>query len=163
MKKNKVLAGIAVGTVLIIGAIFVRFTGSAQPQKGTETVLENEPTIPMVDSSVIVSLKNSTKKGEVEIDIQNAPAGSKQADIEMSYERKPQPSDDLEGAESIPDGILTACEFSGNSRDCHKEGITLGTCSSGVCRYHTLAGPVRVSIRFSGTYGQKLFEKEYEL
>lgn len=163
VKNNKVLAGVGVITIIIIVVALTRVTGGAKNQSGNESVLENEPTIAMVDSSVIVTVKPSTKKGEVEIEIKNAPAGTKQADIEMSYNRKPQATDDIEGAESIPDGILSTCEFAGNSRNCKKDGITLGTCSSGVCRYHQLAGPASVTIRFSGTYGEKLFEKQYEL
>ena len=99
VKKNKVLVAGGLAVLIIIVVLFTRVTGGSKNQDGSESVLENEPTIAMVDSSVIVTVENSTKKGEVEIEIKNAPAGTKQADIEMSYDRKPQASDDIEGAE----------------------------------------------------------------
>lgn len=162
-KKNKIVLGIAIVTLIISFVVLSRMAKDSKKQGLTEDVLNNEPTIAMVDSSVTVEVGHSAKKGEIEIDITNSPAGTEKADIEMSYDRKPQATDDAEGAQSIPDGVLTACTFRGNSRDCHKDGITLGTCSSGVCRYHQLAGPIKVIIRFAGTYGEKLFEKEYVL
>ncbi|MEK7070459.1 MAG: hypothetical protein AAB966_01495 [Patescibacteria group bacterium] len=94
--------------------------------------------------------------------IQNAPGGTQTADLELTYNRERQTTD--EGDSSlIPDGAIASCEFKNGSRNCEKDGITLGTCSSGVCRYHKVVGKVKLSILFSGSYGKKAFEKEYAL
>jgi len=50
-----------------------------------------------------------------------------------------------------------------NSESEYLKKITLGTCSSGKCVYHEVVGKIKVSLKFTGSYGEKIFEKEYEL
>lgn len=163
MEKNKktLIVGGIILAVLVIGILFFNFSKNESKQSA-ESVLENEPTIAPVDKSVIVDLTAAKKRGEIVISVKNAPAGTNIAEMELTYNRERRPEDETV-EEVIPDGLLASCEFKSGSRNCTKEGITLGTCSSGVCRYHTVVGKVKLSIIFNGTYGDRIFEKEYKL
>jgi len=161
-KQKKVLIGSIIAVVVVFGAWFVVNNNNKNKDLGTESVLENEPTVAPVDSSVVVNLKNSVKKGEVLIEVKNAPDGTKKAEMELTYNREKRPEDETD-SDIIPDGVLAGCDFKSGQKSCIKEGITLGTCSSGVCRYHTVVGKIKLSIIFSGSYGERSFEKEYSL
>lgn len=163
MTKNKKVIGLVVLSVIVIMAVAWGIIASRSSRSSADgDLIENEEVIPTVDSSVKVELTEGDKKGEVTISIKNAPAGSKKAEIELNYNRKRQPQDETVDDE-IPDGALSSCTFKGGSRNCTKEGITLGTCSSGVCRYHQVVGKIKLTITFEGSYGKRLFTKEYEL
>jgi hypothetical protein len=41
--------------------------------------------------------------------------------------------------------------------------IVLGTCSSGTCRYHNILGPIKLNLKFTGSYGEKIYEKEFKI
>ncbi len=159
-RKNQIIAAICV-VVVLLGVWYLTNSGKNNSQ-GTESVLQNEPTIAPVDKSVVVKLEQSTRKGEIEIDISKAPSGTKKVEMELTYNREKRPEDETD-SDVIPDGVLAGCDFKPGVTSCHKDGITLGTCSSGVCRYHTVVGPIKLSVIFSGSYGERLFEKEYTL
>ena len=161
-KQKKIIVGVVCAVVVIFGIWFASNANNKNKGQGTENVLENEPTIAPVDSSVIVSLEEAGRKGEVEISVKNAPEGTKKAEMELTYNRAARAEDDTD-SDVIPDGVLTGCDFKSGQRSCVKTGITLGTCSSGVCRYHSVVGGIRLSIIFSGSYGERSFEKEYKL
>lgn len=161
-KQKKIIVGVVGALVVIFGIWFATNASNQNKSQGTENVLENEPTIAPVDSSVIVTLEEGVKKGEVEINVKDAPEGTKKAEMELTYNRAARAEDDTD-SDVIPDGVLTGCDFKSGQRSCAKTGITLGTCSSGVCRYHSVVGSVKLSIIFSGSYGEKSFEKEYKL
>jgi len=161
-KKKKMIVGAVCAVVVVFGLWFASNANKKDIGQETENVLENEPTIAPVDASVIVNLKEATKRGEVEIIVSNAPEGTKKAEMELTYNREKRPEDETD-SDVIPDGVLAGCDFKSGQRSCTKAGITLGTCSSGVCRYHTVVGKIKLSIIFSGSYGERSFEKEYKL
>ncbi len=161
-KQKKIIIGVVGALVIVFGIWFATNANNSKDGQRTENVLENEPTIAPVDSSVIVKLEEATRRGEVEITVEKAPEGTKKAEMELTYNREKRPEDETD-SEIIPDGVLAGCEFKSGTRSCVKTGITLGTCSSGVCRYHTVVGSVKLSIIFSGSYGERSFEKEYKL
>lgn len=161
-KQKKIIIGVVGALVVIFGIWFATNANNQSKGLGTENVLENEPTIAPVDSSVIVNLEEATRQGEVEITVKNAPEGTKKAEMELTYNREKRPEDETD-SDVIPDGVLAGCDFKSGQRSCVKTGITLGTCSSGVCRYHTVVGSIKLSIIFSGSYGERSFEKEYKL
>ena len=161
-KQKKIIVGVVGAVVVIFGIWFATNASNQSKGQGTENVLENEPTIAPVDSSVIVNVEEATRKGEVEITVKNAPKGTAKAEMELTYNREKRPEDETD-SDVIPDGVLAGCEFKSGQRSCVKTGITLGTCSSGVCRYHTVVGSIRLSIIFTGSYGERSFEKEYKL
>lgn len=161
-KQKRIIGGVALAVVLLFGVWFAVNSNNKNKNDGAQSVLENEPTIAPVDSSVLVSLKSAVKKGEVIIEVKNAPDGTKKAEMELTYNREKRPEDETD-SDVIPDGVLAGCDFKSGQKSCVKEGITLGTCSSGVCRYHTVVGKIKLSVIFSGSYGERSFEKEYAL
>lgn len=161
-KQKKMIVGMVLAVVLLFGIWFAVNSNNKNNDRDTQSVLENEPTIAPVDSSVGVTLKSAVKKGEVIIEVKNAPDGTKKAEMELTYNREKRPEDETD-SDVIPDGVLAGCDFKSGQKSCVKEGITLGTCSSGVCRYHTVVGKIKLSIIFSGSYGERSFEKEYSL
>ena len=161
-KQKKMIIGVVLAVVLLFGIWFAVNSNNKNKDGGTQSVLENEPTVVPVDSSVVVTLKSAVKKGEVIIEVKNAPDGSKKAEMELTYNREKRPEDETD-SDVIPDGVLAGCDFKSGQKSCVKEGITLGTCSSGVCRYHTVVGKIKLSILFSGSYGERSFEKEDSL
>lgn len=133
---------------------------------------ESSPTVPSdnifpkVDSSVRVDLK-SIKKGEALLSINNAPNNTQSIEFEMSYLVVNKDTGEGGGG-NVSQGAIGKCYESNNVWECGEPApsgrkIILGTCSSGVCRYHDITGPIKVSLKFSGDYGQKTFEKEYTL
>lgn len=161
-KQKKIIIGVICAVVVIFGIWFATNASNKSKGQGTENVLENEPTIAPVDSSVKVNLEDGARKGEVRITVKDAPEGTKKAEMELTYNRAARAEDDTD-SDVIPDGVLTGCDFKSGQNSCSKEGITLGTCSSGVCRYHSVVGSIKLSIIFSGSYGERSFEKEYKL
>ncbi|MEK7177744.1 MAG: hypothetical protein AAB705_02885 [Patescibacteria group bacterium] len=160
--------------IMIIGGVFlllVSFFGYKY-LKGRNTAVDNNAQIitsdnifPTVDSSVQVDLK-STKKGEAILSINNAPNGTESIEFEMSYLVINEDTGD--GSGTVSQGAIGKCNEENSVWECGEPSpsgrkIILGTCSSGVCRYHNITGPIKVSLKFSGSYGEKVFTKEYEL
>ena len=104
--------------------------------------------IPTVDSSVKVSIEGST---EATISLSGIPADTKEIEYELSYETK---SGSIEG-------VFGKIEVDGSSQA--EEEVTFGTCSSGVCRYHEIDGPINGVFKFSGSYGERLLETSFDL
>lgn len=172
MKFNKKTIGIGAGTLVLIILIGALTWGRLFPSKPeTQNILQNEAAIPTVDSSVQVELKPVKRVGdriaEVSLTIKNPPKGTKKIEFEITYSAYGR--GDEEGAtgllqqgavgkcvEEIESGIWT-CQQQKN-----KEAIVLGTCSSGTCVYDRVVGPIRISIKFTGNYGARIFEKEYK-
>ncbi len=154
--------------ILIVGAVlglvaasvfFLRAKSTGITESGNDIFDEN--VIPTVDPSVDVGLE-TVRKGEVRLTIANAPEGTRSIEYEVTYDaRNP-------GGEQgvIPQGAIGKCSKSGKIWECkstNQENIILGTCSSGTCIYHNVVGKVKVLLKFTGSYGQRIFEKEYEL
>lgn len=167
MKNQKIMmiAGGAVLVIILTAVVAkVAFTKKTQVTPKTPDETQNQ-VIPTVDASVKVNL-TPIKKGEVSLTVENVPSGTKSIDCEFTYDAKNTNAD--EGSGVVSQGAIVKCaeidglwqcgEPSGNSRK-----IILGTCSSGVCRYHNIVGPIRVSMKFSGSYGEKLFDKEFTI
>jgi len=165
-KKTMIIAGI-VGVVVLLGIFFLVFNGKKNSQQGSSEAIPTDVVIPTVDSSVVVNLKQGSVKGEVLLTIKNAPSGTKGIDFELSYNAQ-NPGD----ANPTLQGAIGSCkEFQGVwecGEDYPKDfptgkKIVLGTCSSGTCRYHNVIGKIKVTLRFSGGYGEKIFEKDFGL
>ncbi|MBI1862701.1 hypothetical protein HYS00_01130 [Candidatus Microgenomates bacterium] len=169
MKKNtKFIIAAVVVIILVTGiTVFALNSKSTDSKKTSENVLENEPTIAPVDSSVAVDFKQGAKKGEALLTVKNAPAGTKDIEFELSYDAESAASEDSAGG-STQQGAIGKCEKSGDTWECGEPStdgrkIVLGTCSSGVCRYHKITSQVDVRLSFTGGYGARKFEKKYSL
>ncbi len=148
-KLQLVLIGITIVILFLIGVLIVR--GMKPSQKETQTLQPTETVIPTLDSSVKVDLTSSLGGKEVVLEIKDIPATTQTIDYELSYQTKQQ------GLQ----GVIGTITLDKESK--YEKRITLGTCSSGKCVYHEVVGKVKLTLKFTGDYGDKIFEKEYEI
>ena len=91
-------------------------------------------------------------KKDAELKVDAVPPGTQTVEYELSYQEKQK-------------GLTRRFGYGHTGRnqiDFNKQ-ITLGTCSLGRCVYHEVVGKVKATLKFSGSYGDKIFEKEYEM
>jgi hypothetical protein len=149
---KKIMIGIGlVALILVIGAFVLLRKDGSQVKSDTE-IIPTEESIPPVDSSVKVELSALNQNREVNLKIEGIPDGTESIDYELSYQTQKQ---DLQGII----GTLTLSE----NEETYEKKLTLGTCSSGTCVYHQVVGGIKLTLKFVGSYGEKIFEKEYEL
>ena len=143
-----IVSGVIVALLVIIG-FFMFGQDKVENAEDKKTVF-GEPTevIPTVDSSVKAVIEGSK---DAVITISGIPAGTKEIEYELSYNTK---SGSIEG-------VFGSIDIDGDSKV--SEEITFGTCSSGVCRYHSIDGSVKGTFKFTGSYGKKLLEKEFKV
>jgi hypothetical protein len=136
--------------LIIIGAVFL-FLRPSKTEKSQveESSVFEEPVedIPVLDKSVEINIKGKT---DAVISVSNVPKGTKNITYELSYNTK---AGSIEGVRGMMDveGVKAT------------EDITFGTCSSGVCRYHEIDGVVSGVFIFSGDYGEKMREQDFDL
>lgn len=163
-KKYAIIASVLVVLVLVGFFVF----GPKKPEKKEATILDSESEVlPTVDASVKVKLE-SVKKGEALLSVSSAPKGTDLIEYELSYMVvNTDVGDEGEGG-SVSQGAIGKCYQKSGVWECGEPGtagrkIVLGTCSSGVCRYHNIEGDIKVFLKFTGDYGSKVFEKEFSL
>jgi hypothetical protein len=150
--KKVLISGIVVILVLIIGGIYFANKKNTKTQSQGSSSIQNETAIPTVDASVKVTLEALPGKKEVRLSVENMPNGTKTLEYELSYEARNQG----------PQGVITQpIDVSGQNS--YEKTITLGTCSSGTCVYHDVVSNISLSLKFTGSYGQRIFEKEFPL
>lgn len=167
-KNTKLILGAVVALMLVTGVVFVAMSRTSNDtSKKTEDVLENEPTIAPVDQSVVVEFKEGDRSGEAVLTVQNAPRGTKDVEFELSYDAESAASEESTSG-TTQQGAIGKCEQNAGTWECGEPSaggrkIVLGTCSSGVCRYHKVKSQIDVRLMFNGNYGQRSFEKKYSL
>jgi len=148
-KQQMMIGGVALVLLLIVGFFVLRGRGG-QKDEAEETVVED--LIPTVDASVKVALDAADASNrEVILTASNIPAGTSSVDYELAYQT---------AAQGLQGVIGTITSISGRG---FEKTLTLGTCSSGACVYHQVVGKIKVTLKFNGDYGEKLFEKEFAL
>lgn len=152
--KQYIIVG-AVILVLVSAIAFMMFRGKDnQESTEKETVFaQPEDVIPTVDSSVKVTIEGKT---EGVITIKGIPKGTTEIEYQLTYKKK-----NLVEGEGVQDGLLGRVKLKGE--DSIEEEITFGTCSSGVCRYHDIDGPITGSFLFTGSYGKKILDQKFDL
>lgn len=151
---NKKIVIVLLLLIVLIGISYkVLIAGKKSNGQSFKKEINQEEIIPTIDSSVSVNLTKEKSGNELTLAIQNFPGDTDKIDYELSYETAAQ------GFQGIKGTIDTA---SVGSRKYDKK-ILLGTCSSGKCVYHKVVGKISLSLKFNGKYGEKVFEKEYEL
>lgn len=148
MKKNTI--GLLVGGVLIV-AVGIFFFVSQQKPKVVETVVENtaEDVIPTVDASTKVEAEFFNGKREMQLKVSGMPKGTESVEAQIMYKTKQNIDQGTFGQIAVDTGMSSK--------------MTLGTCSSGRCVYHDVDGPIQVTIKFSGEYGEKVLTKDFSL
>ncbi len=152
MDKKKMIIVAVVLVILLLGGVLVMSKKSTTQKPNAQDTLPTEEVIPTVDSSVKVNLTSSSAGREVLLQVKNVPSGTTSIDYELSYQTKQQ------GLQ----GVIGTVQPKNGENDFEKK-LTLGTCSSGTCIYHEVVGKIRLNLRFTGDYGNKVFEKEYEI
>lgn len=135
----------------MIGVVFVLNQRNTASKK-VEVPLPTAELIPTIDSSVIVDLLPKVAGKEVVLKIENIPIFTQSIEYSLSYETKKQSMQGVIGTVNIT-----------KSETSYEKSILLGTCSSGRCVYHEVVGPIKLSLKFSGSYGEKIFEKDFNL
>ena len=139
-------------TILVIGGVLLNSRKTKVEKPEGEELLPTEVVIPTIDKSVKVNLISSSPGREVTLQIENIPSGTHTIEYELSYKTK----------DGALQGVNSTFDVNNGKKD-YKKNITLGTCSSGTCIYHQVVGKIRLNLRFTGDYGDKVFEKEYEI
>ena len=134
---------------LFLVVIFWFFGGKSKSKNNPELISPTDARIPTVDNTVKIDLINTLPGKEVLLTIDNIPQTTDTIDYELSYQTKNQ------GFQ----GIIGTIEVK-NKKNFQKK-LTLGTCSSGTCVYHQVVGKIKLILKFNGSYGEKIFEKEY--
>ena len=151
--KNKKTIIIGIVVVLIIVGIFYFMNKRTQTQTNKDQgVTPTEALIPTVDSSVKVTLEPSKGNKEVTLTLEGIPQNTNTIEYSLSYMTKSQ------GLQGLIGTITTS---SGESS--YEKSLTLGTCSSGTCVYHEVVGNIKMELKFSGSYGDKVMTKEFSL
>jgi hypothetical protein len=153
-KQYLIIGGVIVILLTVVAAM--TFSGKkSNNEEPKETVFEEpQDAIPTVDSSVKVTIEGR-KEGVITID--GVPTGTTQIEYQLTYNKK-----NLVDGEGLQDGLFGRIKIKNNEKKV-EEKVTFGTCSSGVCRYHDIDGPVAGVFRFTGSYGKRILEKNFNL
>lgn len=152
--KNAVIVFVILLVIVGIGMLLTGGKGDDSADSGKkDSTLPDVQVLPTVDPSVEVNLEADTLGQEVTLSIENYPDGTEEIEYELSY-------DALVDGESIPKGVIGSIKVENGlaSKD-----ITLGTCSSGVCKYDKGVSLIKVTLKFTGDYGAQLYEGEFEI
>lgn len=153
--KQYLMIGGGVLILLLVAGTFMSARGrsNSQAEVPAKTVDQTDEVIPTVDSSVKVAVKALENRTKLLLTVDGMPKGTEALEYELSYETKEQ---GLQGAIGVIDKEV-------KGKDSIEKEILLGTCSSGRCVYHDVVGKVNVKLKFTGSYGEKIFEKDFEL
>ncbi|MEX1052579.1 MAG: hypothetical protein WEC80_01910 [Patescibacteria group bacterium] len=166
LKNKKILLISAIVLILIIAVIFFLTSKNTSDGLESQEQLTNTEAIPIVDSSVIVSLIRGARSGEIILTVENAPEGTTSIEYQLTYDARSRE----EGGSIVPRGVIGKCvkQSGGNNNwSCEQpnsgEAIVLGTCSSGTCVYDNITGDINAQLKFTGSYGDRIFEKDFQI
>lgn len=151
-KKNMVMIAVILVVLVIIGFIVINANKNKVNKNSNVAPTEAESIVPTTDASTIATLTTSNSGKEVTLSIEGIPNDTTTIDYELSYSTKQQ------GFQ----GVIGTISPDSNEKTYEKK-ITLGTCSSGKCVYHEVVGAIKTTLKFSGSYGEKILEKEFTL
>lgn len=151
-KKTLIVCVVIVLLIMTAGFI-ISSSNKAKEKNVTRTSRSDaEVIIPTTDASTTASLSTLNGGKEVTLILKGIPNGSQTVDYELSYSTKQQGFQGVIGTVSLTD-----------SEKNFEKKITLGTCSSGKCVYHEVVGAIKVTLKFNGSYGEKILEKEFNI
>ena len=148
-KKTYMIGGVVLIFLLIAGYLLLGKKNNIKPQ--TSDSINNDVVIPTVDQSVKVSFTSQANGHEVLLKTEGIPSDTQSVDYELSYQTAAQ------GLQ----GVIGTVELSG--KNTFEKKLTLGTCSSGTCVYHQVVGKINLTLKFTGGYGEKIYQKDFGL
>ncbi|OGK62224.1 hypothetical protein A2334_05210 [Candidatus Roizmanbacteria bacterium RIFOXYB2_FULL_38_10] len=151
-KKTVIIVGVVVFIIIVLSFILLSKNKKEEVKEKTGGVLiQEENILPTVDSSVKVEFTSSSEGKEAILRLSGIPSGTESIDYELSYQEAQK------GLQGVIGTIMP------DNQTAYEKKITLGTCSSGRCVYHEIIGKVKVTLKFVGSYGDKIYEKEYDI
>lgn len=160
--KTKKIVLIALPLLVVVVGLAIAFFVFNKPKVTTQSdnsefaeAVDDLEAIPTVTADVKVSLESIQPKKEIKLVVGGVPTGTKSIEYELTYSTKDQDSQGVFSTASPDKGALTF------GKDFERD-ITLGTCSKNVCKYHVITSPIKVSLKFEGSYGARIFQKEYD-
>ena len=155
-KDRRVLVVFTIVVLVFLFLIFLIFLHRSSRNKDKisehRTVGEKEELIPTVSEDVKVSLRKGREKGMVILTVESVPGGTKKIEYELTYET----------ATKGLQGVIGSIQVNGG-KDRYERKIFLGTKSSGSSVYHKVVGGIKLTLKFIGSYGEKIFEKDFEI
>jgi len=148
MKKNTIFMVVGGIVIILVGVVF--FLSTQKPkvvEKATQE--QSQDVIPTVGASTKVAAEFLNGKKELKLKVSGIPNGTQSIEAEVMYKTKQNIDQGTFGQISLETG--------------ESSKMTLGTCSSGRCVYHDVEGPIQVTIKFSGEYGEKVLSKDFSL
>lgn len=140
---------VVVLVILIIVGILVTGKPKIESLQQSST-LPTETVLPTVNPSVSVDLQPQNGGKQVTLSINGIPDGTQTIEYEISYNASNRQSP----------GIYSILSVNPNEKTWNKT-FDVGTCSSGVCIYDKVVGNMKVQLKFTGSYGEQIFEKEF--
>ncbi len=154
-KNKQALVVVLILLVLGIGGyLLTRGDGDADDAMRKDSTLPGVEVVPTVDASVKVDLSADKLKQNATLTVENYPTGTKTIEYELSY-------DALVEGEYVPKGVIGDADVTKDARI--EKKITLGTCSSGTCKYDQGVKSIHALVRFTGSYGAQMFEGDFPL
>ena len=165
--KNKMFLAVGISVIILVIIIVIFYVRKNRNNDlELQEQLTNTEIIPTVDSNVNVSLKEADKRGELLLTVSDAPSGTTAIEYQLTYDAVSRE----EGGSVVPRGVIGKCIqqlSSKNAWSCQQpnsgEAIILGTCSSGTCVYDNITGDINVQLKFTGSYGERIFEKDFKI
>ncbi len=150
-----IAAVLAVLLISILSFIFIKSSKkNQQPTQNEGLTKKPQQVIPTVDSSVIVEIDGKPDKKHFGMKVTGIPEGTKTMEYEITYQTK-------DGG--LP-GISSSLDIESDQKEYEKEDFLLGTCSTGgKCVYHEVVSPLSVTIKFTGSFGERLYQKDFDL
>ncbi|MFO0703334.1 MAG: hypothetical protein U0525_01255 [Patescibacteria group bacterium] len=146
---------------IVIGLVvgyFVLNKQSASSQAENPEFIESQDdqeAIPTVTNDVKVSLESIVPKKEIMLKVAGVPQGTKSIEYELTYSTKDQES---QGVFSTAKPEKGSTDFGG----VFERKITLGTCSKNVCKYHDITSDIKVSLKFEGSFGARMYQGSFK-
>ncbi len=149
-EKKKLIVGVLFLLLLIWGGSSI-IKGRAGSGNITPTPSPT-PFLPPADPNIVVTLVPKDRGKTVELTISNYADNMLSIEYELTYK-----------ANNKTEGVFGTIKIDKGMTTINRE-LTLGTCSSGVCRYHSLDdGKGILTIKFTSTVGATRFQKEFQL
>lgn len=153
--KQKPILFIVIGflLLLLIGTTTFFLIKSSSKSKNTTSSATPTPVLPPADPSIVVTLEPLDPGKTVLLTISKLPKEIHSLEYELTYKTK----------ENKTEGVFGMIKLESGESEVERE-LTLGTCSSGVCRYHSLSENKGIlTIKFISTKGASRFQKEFNL
>lgn len=149
--RSYLIGGIVVIVLLVVaGFMFSKNKNQSADQSKKSAMEEETEVIPTVDSSVKVTVEAMNAKKDLMLKITGIPNGTESVEYIISYNTAAQGLQGLNGIVSVDSGDSEV-----------EKKLTVGTCSSGSCVYHDVVGDIKVELKFTGSYGDRVFQKEF--